>query len=246
MNKKPLAWMAFFVLIASSLACSVTIFGVGDEVRGSGTVVEEERSIAGVTAVSVSNQGDLIVEFGDEQRLVIEAEDNLLPYIETRVSSGRLEIETQGGADLRNTKPIRYYLTVKALASVETNSSGSISAAQVTADDFSISVNSSGDVNLAGLNAQRLEVKISSSGSVKIADGVVDEQTIRISSSGNYDAVDLESREARVDLSSSGDAEISVSEQLRADLSSSGNLTYYGDPDVDARQTSSGDVSRGD
>jgi hypothetical protein len=47
-----------------------------------------------------------------------------------------------------------------------------------------------------------------------------------------------------VRVSSSGSATIWVQQDLQANLSSSGDLYYRGDPKVDARTSSSGDVVR--
>jgi hypothetical protein len=54
-------------------------------VRGSGNVVEETREVSGVSGVELATLGTLHVEIGESESLRIEAEDNLLEYIETDV-----------------------------------------------------------------------------------------------------------------------------------------------------------------
>ncbi len=245
MNRKFYLLVLVSLLVASSLACqAVTIGGVdlGSSLRGSGRVVEESRPISGVEAVEVANQGDLFIQIGDEESLVIEAEDNLLDAITSEVRSGRLILGTEPGVNLHTTRPIRYYLTVRSLRSLSVFSSGDIDAPALEAERFDIRVSSSGDVSIEELNAGRLEVDITSSGDVRIETGAVEEQDIRISSSGNYDASGVDSRQVRARLSSSGDAVVRVEEMLDATLSSSGDLYYMGDPVVAARESSSGDV----
>lgn len=244
MAKKINIAMMVFVLIVSSLACQIVSIGNLDigSIRGSGAAVQETRLINGVTSVEVTNQGNLIVEIGDEESLVIEAQENLLDSITSEVRSGRLILGTKSGVNLRNTEPINYYLTVNGLDGLSVSSSGSIEAPSLEADRFEIRVSSSGDINIDELNADRLEVDITSSGDVRIYAGEVVKQDIRISSSGKYEANGMESRDANVSLSSSGDADIRVQDRLDANLSSSGNLYYSGDPQVTARETSSGNV----
>lgn len=234
------------LLLCLALAgCSFEFSGGG--IRGSGDVEREEREISGVRGVSVENQGDLFIEIGDEEKLVIEAEDNLLEHIETRVRGGILRIGTRdsfGGLD--NREPIRYYLTVPsvdALESLEVGSAGDIEAPRLEAENFSIEVGSAGDVKIAELYADRLEVTISSAGDVRIDGGEVGEQDIRVSSAGDYKAADLKSRRADVRLSSAGDARIRVEEYVDARLTSSGDLVVYGDPEVRSRTSSSGDIT---
>jgi len=240
-------------------ACSI---GDGRTVRGSGNVVEETREVSGITGVDLATLGHLTIEVGDMESLRIEAEDNLMAYLETEVRNGQLRIETRDNVNLRNTRPINYYLTVTGLGTIVISSSGDIQAPDLEAERFSINISSSGDLEMGDLEAETLTVKISSSGDVTmgvlnantlevdigssgnltIAGGQVKTQNITISSSGNYTAQDLASEEAEVRLSSSGSATLWVHDHLRANLSSSGDLRYRGNPTVDATTDSSGDV----
>lgn len=233
MNKKVYLLVLVSMMVASSLACQAVSFGgvdLGSSLLGSGTVVEESRPISGVSSVAVTNQGNLFIQIGDEESLVIEAEDNLLDSITSEVRGGRLILGTKPGANLRNRQPIKYYLTVPGLQGLYVSSSGDIEAPALDAERFEIAVSSSGDIHIEEMEANRLEVDISSSGDVTIDAGAVDDQDIRISSSGKYDASGVDSLQVRARLSSSGDAEVQVEDRLDANLSSSGNLYYIGDP----------------
>lgn len=237
--------IALGVLVAISCTSPIEItVNSSDRVTGSGSVIQEQRQVSGVRRVEVRNSGDLTIEFGPEEALIIEAEENVLPYIESDVRGGTLVLSTRSMTNLNARKPIRYFLTVTSLEGVSTTSSGDITVPEVEADRFEIEISSSGDISLESLIADSLEVDISSSGSVQIMGGEVERQDIRISSSGSYEADELQSVRATVRLSSSGSATIRVSDDLNANLSSSGDLMYIGDPNVDARESSSGDVER--
>jgi len=246
------------ILIFSILACTVTVNG--ETVRGSGTVIEETRTVSGVSGVELALPGTLHITMGSSESLRIEADDNLMEYIQTDVRSGGLVIESRHGINLRSTRPINYYLTVTELSSLVTSSDGDIETDNLQSDSFSITTSSSGNVSISGLDCTSLRVKISSSGNVKVSElaadsisvdisssgnldiqkGKVQQQDINISSSGEYHARDLESVSANVILTSSGEATIRVSERLTGRLSSSGNINYIGSPDVNVNTTSSG------
>jgi hypothetical protein len=230
------------ILILATLVLSACSIGDGKTVRGSGNVVEETRAVSGVTGVNLATIGHLIIEVGDTESLRIEAEDNLMEYLETDVLSGKLRIGTQDNVNLDPKRPVNYYLTVKGLDTIVISSSGDIQAPDLEAGQFSITIASSGNLEMGVLNADTLEVDISSSGNLDIAGGQVKTQNVTISSSGKYTARDLASAEADVRLNSDGSATIWVSDYLKANLSSSGDLRYRGDPTVDATTTSSGDV----
>jgi hypothetical protein len=254
------------ILTLSALACRMGGIPTGRSttVSGSGDRVEEIRTVSGFTGVELATIGTLTIEVGEKEELRIEAEDNLIPYIETGVRSGRLTIETQEGINLRSTQPVRYYLTVKDLDTIVISSSGDIEALDLEAEHFSVTIRSSGNLDMGDLEADTLTVKLSSSGDMRmrmlnadilkvesnssgnlnIAGGEIERQDITINSSGDYAARDLRSAEAEVSLRSNGSATIRVRDHLKTHLSSSGDLRFFGNPKVNARATSSGDVVR--
>jgi hypothetical protein len=257
------------VLACLFLAATVGIaeaswFERGKRVRGSGDVVEVDRDVEGITGVELATIGTLYIEVGDEEALSLEGEDNLLEYIETDVHGGTLVIDTEEGVSLRPRKQLRYYLTVKSLEEIEISSSGDIEAGDFDAEDFSIDISSSGDLEIGTLNctdleidmsssgdvyidelhAETLEADLSSSGDLEIGGGEVESQEISLSSSGDYNARDLASNDAEIDVTSSGDATVRVRDFLEATTSSSGDVYYYGNPEVDSSEESSGDVKR--
>ncbi len=254
--------MAGLALMGSLLACTLAFNGnpVGQVVRGSGTPGQESRNVSNVSGVELGMDGSMDITIGNRESLTIEADDNLLQYIQTNVSGGRLVVDTRPGIGIQPVRPIKYHLTVIRLDSVAISSSGDVSVPDLKSDNFRIAVSSSGDLSmqkldcsslnvdlsssgdasLSALNAQTLSVNISSSGNVDIGGGQVTQQTIHIGSSGDYNARNLASEKANVDLSSSGDATLSVSSVLSGNLSSSGDINYIGNPQVSVNTSSSG------
>jgi hypothetical protein len=233
-------------------------------VSGSGNLMNEQRSIAGVTEVALHTIGHLHISLGDKETLRVEAEDNLQQYIRTDMNNGELNIHTHGGVYFNSRRSVHYYLTVKSLNSIGIYSSGDVEASNLKSSNFTITVASSGDLRMGDLETNSLKVNISSSGNVNvgvlksdylqaeiissgdlhIGGGEVKKQQIVLHSSGDYSARNLESDEANTILSSSGDATVRVRGILRAQLNSSGDLHYLGDPRLEVQTTSSGRVSR--
>jgi hypothetical protein len=233
MKKRNYLISVVLVLALSTLACGVNFnsFGI-NTVRGSGTVVTEERPVSAFTRIELSGIGNLVIEVGSEETLDIEAEDNLLEYFETRVRGDTLEIGSREGENLQPTEPIIYNLTVKTLDSISVSGLGNVHLPEYEVDRFSIDISGAGDVNLEGLHAEQLDVSVSGLGSVGIDAGEVSSQTIDISGSGDYNAPQLESRTADVQVSGLGSAELWVTQDLRVIISGSGSVSYAGDPDV--------------
>ncbi len=212
------------LVLACLLAAGIAIPALARPVGELGAV----RDVRGFDKVEISIGGEVVLTQGATESLEIVASSDDLARISTVVSMGTLRITSVRPNDSPRGR-ITYKLTMKNIAALTTNSSGSFSVERIETDALAIATHSSGSVMIGSLKARTLAVEISSSGAVTVA-GTVERQTLRSSSSGEYRAEDLASREATVTLSSSGRATIRVSDQLTASLSSSGDMRYRGNP----------------
>ncbi len=202
----------FFVLLLASLsvACNGRIGSV-KVVRGSGNVVTEERDVSDFTSVSLQGVGELFIDQTGSELVDITADDNLLPYIETRVSDNKLIISIQRNITFSDVGELTYHVTVAELDSLELDG-----LSNITVDN---------------LNGEALTVNLDGAGSITVS-GEVDRQTVEINGAGKYDAANLKSREAVVTHSGAGLAVVQVSDQLDATLNGIGTVEYIGDPQV--------------
>ena len=83
MNKKTTLFLVITVLMLSTVACSVTNLSYR-AIDGNGILVEETREVGSFDEILLSGIGSVYVEYGSEESLVIEAEENLIEYIEIR------------------------------------------------------------------------------------------------------------------------------------------------------------------
>jgi hypothetical protein len=212
-------------------------------VRGSGNIVSEPREVSDFTGVALSGSGNLTITQGDNETLTVEADDNVMEWIETEVRSGTLHLGFRSGVNIINTsRAIEYRLTVRDLNSLTVSGSGNANAENLVGEDVTITVSGSGEVQIDELTASTVTVVISGSGDVDVNGGAAEQQAITVSGSGQYRAADLPSESADVDISGSGDATLWVAEMLDIVVSGSGNLDYYGTPQVNQRVSGSGDV----
>lgn len=238
--------LAGSALLLSSLACSV--FNAVSEgwrpVTGNGNVVTEERDVSGFSAVDLGGIGNLEIEIGDQETLRIEAEENLLPYLEVEVRGDTLWIGIRENTNLNPTRGIHYYLTVRELSGVNVSGLGSITAPPLSASEFSTSISGSGNITLAGLEANGINAQISGLGDLTIEGGSVDALRLQISGSGNFEALELTSRLANVQISGLGSATLTVVDSLDAEISGSGTLRYAGNPAVRENLSGLGKVEK--
>jgi hypothetical protein len=208
---------------------------------GSGEVVTEARSVSGFDQIELQGSGEVRVTVDGTESLTIEAEDNIIDHLTSDVRGSTLVLGTD--RPITPTEDIVYTLTMVSLEGIEISGSGSITVADVAAEDFSVDVGGSGAVDVGDVAAASVFVRISGSGAVTIG-GDAAELELSISGSGAFDGERLEVSTGDVDISGSGSAVVNVSEMLDVVVSGSGNVEYLGDPDLEIDSTGSGSVSR--
>jgi hypothetical protein len=214
-----------------------------EPIRGSGVIVEENRNVQGASAVVLAAPGTLTIVQGNREQLVVEAEDNLIRHVRTRVDGRTLRIDVEPGRSLQATRPIRYRLMVQDLERLTLSGSGSAEASDLDVYSLTAILSGSGGLRLDRFRADALTVTISGSGRATAA-GWVNTQSATLSASGQYDARSLESRIADVIVSGSGSATVRVRDRLNATVSGSGSINYYGNPQVQRSVSGSGTVRR--
>ncbi|MGE5223568.1 MAG: GIN domain-containing protein [Omnitrophica WOR_2 bacterium] len=221
------------------------IFQIGDfsleTVTGSGSVITENRPVSGFDRVEMSIPGNLDIQQGAAESLVVSGDDNILPLLQTNVSGGKLSIRYRSGAIVRTSKPLQITLTVKNLSEFVNSSSGTVKIGPISTGDFHLRLSSSGDIDIENIQADQIKAELTSSGNITLR-GSANQLDLQVTSSGAFQAGDLQVQRATVRLSSSGDVTVWVVEDLSVNISSSGNVSYYGKPSVHSTLTSSGEV----
>jgi hypothetical protein len=226
---------AIFVLLIGLSSCMDEIF-----VNGNGQLQIQNRSISGFEAVSSSGDYHVSIVQGDQFSVEVQAESNLLPYIETNLSGKTLKIGTSGVHSIKEHFPIEVFITQPKLSRLNLSGSGFIKAESFVNDNFEIGISGSGEVN-AQVIAKKIKANVSGSGSIMLT-GESSESDFRISGSGKIKAYDLIQEYCQTSTSGSGDIYVNVSKALHAGISGSGNVFYIGYPSVNASISGSGQV----
>jgi hypothetical protein len=110
--------------LALSVGACDAITAPGSVIRGSGVVVEQDRAAWGATIVQLHAPGELRIVQGATEEFWIQAEDNLVEHLRTRVDGRTLRIEVEHGIRLDPCRPIRYNLVVRDLERLVLTGSG--------------------------------------------------------------------------------------------------------------------------
>jgi len=231
------------VLTLVTLACSFN-FNSLETIQGEGDVLTETRQVEGFDKIEVNGLGEIIVELGTEEALTVEAEENLLPYLETYVRGSSLVIEIEDGTTIIPTKSLTFYVTVVSLEALSISGAGDVQLPDLDVDRFSIDLSGAGNIDIDSLNANSFDVSLSGVGDLSVFDGQVSSQEITISGAGKYNARNLESDDAEITISGVGSATLRAENYLKVSISGGGDVSYYGNPDVDSDISGMGDLDR--
>jgi hypothetical protein len=220
-------------------------------VQGSGHVVGESRPAAPFHRLSLNGRADVQVVSGPVAGITVFTDDNLIPYIETRLQNDELTVAErdprgEGPVWVLPSDGIRVMVTLpQDLTDVSVSGSGSVSYRNTSAARTAalrLAVSGSGSLDVAAA-AEEIELDLSGSGSVHLA-GSASRATVAVSGSGDVDAFDLPVGSALVDVWGSGLARVTALSSLEARVSGSGSILYRGAPAVTCSLSGSGSVRR--
>lgn len=223
----------FIVMVAVALLLvAVAMNGCGAGVMvGSGKSMTETREVSNFDGVAMSFVGDVEIVQGDEEKLVIIGDDNIVPLIKTEVQNGLLEIRTGPGIVAQPAVPLRYTLYVKELANVTLSGLANLHTADLRTERLTVVMSGAGNISVDALQADEVSVMLSGLGNATLG-GEANRQRVDVSGAGSYTAGNLASAIADISLTGLGNATVRASEVLRINISGAGSVEYYGNPEV--------------
>ncbi len=211
MKKNILGFSAITLFMMS--ACGI-FTGLGFEtISGSGNVITATRDVANFNRVDVCCGMVLNLTQGDQESLKIEADDNFMDEILTRVDNGTLTIQYRitSNVSYRPTKPVLLELTVVDINGVSISGGGKFNCEQITSDRFDLELSGGSDANLGALAAEQIYLDVSGGGD-SIADSIQAETIdIHMSGGSETDIKDLATDTLSLENSGGGRATVAGS-----------------------------------
>jgi uncharacterized lipoprotein YajG len=214
-----------------------------DQTTGSGNIVTETRNLGSFDAISVGGSFEVEVKMGDALSVKVEADDNIMKYIETRVSGNTLKIETEGMHNYSDVH-MKVYVTVPSLSKISASGSADVVAENILISNGKLVFKASSSSSIkAEVNAPEIETDASSSATITITGKTKNHKT-EASSSAEIKSFGLLSENTTAHASSSANIEVHASVNLDAKASSSGSVDYKGAATVTKAESSSGTVEK--
>jgi Putative auto-transporter adhesin, head GIN domain len=240
--KKSIKLLVISFLFVFNTANSQSWFG--KKIKGNGNVVTEKRSTTEYDEIRLSGSFDVNLVVGKEGEIVVQAEENLLPYIKVEVEGNQLKIYQEKDVNLQSSRSKTILITVPfdKISAIALSGSGDVNSKNpIKTTYFVATLSGSGNINLE-FDADSIETKLSGSGDI-ILKGTTNKLISKTSGSGDVSANKLNAKEVECGISGSGTINVFCTESLKARISGSGDIFYYGNPKIsDTKVSGSGTI----
>lgn len=212
----------------TAILCSIVLYSC-DSIKGSGNIITETRTVNQFNGVKSSGSIAVEVMNGQVQLVKVEADDNIMPYVITKVEDGILNVHLKHNMSYTDINA-KVYVSAPLLSRLLVSGSGSITTATTLSSPELIELNVSGSGEMeASVDAPNVIAEVSGSGNLKLQ-GRTKDFDCSVSGSGDIKSKKLLSENTNVSVGGSGNAEVFASVNLVAKVSGSGNINYSGNP----------------
>jgi len=217
----------------------------GKKIKGNGNMTKITRTTSDYDAIKCAGSFDYILVAGNEGKITIEGEENLLEYIITEVSDGKLKVKTKNNVSLRTSynKTIKITIPFKDIDEVSLSGSGDLwNEDKITSNNLEVSLSGSGDIVL-DIETTSVDGSLAGSGDMTLK-GKTNDLEVSLAGSGDIHGFGLQANNTDVSVAGSGDIEIVSNKSLKARVSGSGDIQYKGNPaKEDTKVSGSGSIN---
>ena len=215
-----------------------------DKVRGNGTIKVENRTAGTFTGVDVGGNIDLYVKQDSSRSVRIEADENLMQYIEVKMEGEKLVIQPKDGYNLSGSKHIKVYVSSPVFRELEASGACDIIGETVlsTTDEIRIDISGASNAELE-LKAPKVSADITGASSLKLK-GQTKDLNIEGTGASHAKCYELLSENADVDVTGASSAEVYASVKLNADASGASDVRYKGNATINQSVSGAGSVKK--
>jgi hypothetical protein len=207
---------------------------------------KQTRQVDSFSAIHVSTGIDLYLEYGSQEKVVVEGANDEINEIITEVKDGTLYIHRKNkfGFNFNFHNNCEVYVTAKTLRELDASSGSEVKTSnQFNGDEIKVRASSGSEVKM-DLAYDKVKTDSSSGSEIKLK-GKTKELDLSVSSGSEINACELTAVIVHADASSGGDACVKATSELHANASSGGDIHYEGSPGiVDVNKSSGGGVSK--
>lgn len=218
----------------------------GRRVRGSGHITTENRTASGFNSIDVSGAIDVYIKQDSTTSVKVEADDNILEYIEVHTDGSTLEIYTENNIRLKPSHKIKVYVSNSEYKDLRVGGASSIrSENEITsADALNLDVGGASEGKLE-VNAPKVSVSVSGASNANIKGKTKDFEG-GASGASEIRGFDLLTENADVNASGASHIEIYASVKIDGQASGASSVNYKGNAQSSVEKSGASSVNKKD
>lgn len=239
-------------ILKTGLITCLTLFSLtncdaqwGNKVKGNGKVTTITRSTSDYDQIKLAGSMNFILVEGQEGKITITGESNILDYIITETNGDKLTVKFKNNINISyGNKPIKITIPYEDISYVSLAGSGEVTNKSVIkADKFTTKISGSGDMVLK-VDSNTTKAGVTGSGDLTLV-GFTKKLNVSVTGSGDFHGKKLTSYDADAKVTGSGTIDLMVKKNLKARVTGSGDINYSGDTEnTDTKVTGSGDITK--
>jgi hypothetical protein len=216
----------------------------GKRIRGNGHIQNESRATSSFNSVDVSGAIDIYVKQDSVSSVKVEADENLLQYVDVHNENGTLHIHESEGINLKPTRGIKVYVSGPEFRRFEASGACNIFSENKVSGAEAIDIDLSGasDVRME-LKAPKVHAQLTGAGTIALK-GETKDFSVDGSGSTDIKCFELMAETVDVEISGAGDADVFASVRLDVRVSGAGSVRYKGNANVNQRVSGAGSVKK--
>jgi len=229
------------VLTVITLSLTFSSCNYYKEVKGNGKIIKKEFQIKDFNKIELGGYYNVIISQGNKSKLEIETDENLMEYIEARVSSKLLKIKNK--KNISASKNINVYLTFDKLEDIAVAGFVVVSSAdRLNFDKLSMEITGNSEINM-NINCVELNTEFSGNSSISLS-GTSLTADMNASGSAVINATELLVDDLKYTASGNTASKVNVISKLNVTVSGSAQVEYYGSPEVRQAVSGSGIITK--
>jgi hypothetical protein len=239
--KTPIQFITLLLVILALQDTYASIPANTTKISGNGIVKTQDRTVSSFHAIKASGGIDIELSQGKEQKLQVEADENLLPKILTEVKDGVLNIYHEG--NIHNAKTMKIHLTFLQLDAIAASGGCDIeSKHKLSFTTLKMDLSGGCDIKVE-CKADNLIFKQSGGCDVELK-GEAQKGTFDVSGGCDLKASEFHIKNCSVDASGGCDVLVYVTGELTMTATGASDINYYGKPaKVTKRASGASDIN---
>ena len=194
------------------------------QIEGSGNIVKQKRETAVFTGVKAGGAFEVEIKTGPITVVIVESDDNILPYIKTEVVEGVLEISNKRKRSFGNAH-VKVFITTPTLNFIKASGAAKIMSVDEIKNVDRIKMELSGAANIkAMVNAPDIHINASGASHIELT-GRTRNFNAKASGSSAVKCSSLQSENSQI--AASGASTIHTHASVKIEATASGAATIY-------------------